>query len=157
MSLVCYYTCTLTPPGLLGRTGVMPRALLDYLGEGGRCAPPAAAPAILPHSNTCPYVVRTLAAAEAALGADATALLAVPSGCDAMRRAGDALKARYHDRVFPYLVPRTNDPGSVDALTRELDRLGAWREGSVAEERAGSGEAAAGPLLRHRLLQPRHE
>ena len=95
-----------------------------HSGAGASAGPgPGAKPTILPHPNTCPYVVRTLAAAEAVLGADSDALLAIPSGCDAMRRAGDALKARFDARIFPFSVPRVNDAGSVAALTRDLDRL----------------------------------
>ncbi len=157
MQIVCYYTCNLVPPGFLERAGVEPRSLLGCSAESGNGAGPGthsgagassgpgpgAKPTILPHPNTCPYVVRTLAAAETVLGANNNALLAIPSGCDAMRRAGDALKARFDARIFPFSVPRVNDAGSVAALTRDLDRLRAWLDTAVAA--ADSSAAADAP------------
>ena len=90
MERVCYHTCMLVPPALVERAGCVSRSLLNGAphhapGSSG----PALEPTILPHANTCPYVVDTLAAAEMMLGTDPDAMLVVPSGCDAMRRAGE--------------------------------------------------------------------
>lgn len=137
MNLTCYYTCNLVPPGFLETAGVEPRSLLGCSVEGGNGAGPSLSPGtkptILPHPNTCPYVVRTLAAAEAVLRAEDGALLAIPSGCDAMRRAGDALKARFDERVFPFSVPRVNDAGSVAAEGDALDQPGHGVENSARQ------------------------
>ncbi|MHB0978923.1 MAG: 2-hydroxyacyl-CoA dehydratase [Thermoleophilia bacterium] len=141
MSLVCYYTCNLVPPGFLERADVRSRALLPVTADGD--GPISASTlSILPHSNTCPYVVRVLAQAETTLGADDSALLVIPTGCDAMRRAGDTLKARFGRRVFPYVVPRANDPGAVTALARDLDTLAAWLEEAAAGVPRAPADAA---------------
>ncbi|MHB9150362.1 MAG: 2-hydroxyacyl-CoA dehydratase [Thermoleophilia bacterium] len=139
MSRTCYYTCNLVPPTFLERAGFVPRSLLGCSVDGGADTDGTgmiAKPTITPHPNSCPYVVQTLAVAEAALSAESDALLVVPSGCDAMRRAGDALRARFHDRVYAYSVPRTSDAGSVAALARDLDRLWAWLGAAAAAGRA---------------------
>lgn len=142
MSLVsrtCYYTCNLVPPAFLERAGLVPRSLLGCSADGRNGTDGAgliAKPTITPHPNSCPYVVQTLAVAEVALSVEGDALLVAPSGCDAMRRAGDALRARFHDRVYVYAVPRTNDAGSVAALARDLDRLSAWLGAAAAADKA---------------------
>lgn len=100
---------------------------------------------ILPHSNTCPYVVRTLAQAETALDKDRRSLLLVTAGCDAMRRAGEALAALFGDRVRVCVVPRTSDPGSIAAMARELDAVGSWLTKAATSEAAETTTDAAAP------------
>ena len=141
MSRVCYYTCTLVPPYFLERAGYAPRALLDrHRGAAGADTATGFERSILPHANTCPYVVNTLAAAEQAFAEDPEAVLLVPSGCDAMRRAGETLRALEPARVYTYTVPRDNDPGSVAAL----DRLADWLERSW-DGAAASDDAVTAP------------
>ncbi len=70
---------------------------------------------------TCPYVTVLLASAADTIGhADQ---LVVPTGCDAMRRAGEALAARLPGRVWSLQIPRGTEPAAVDALSRDLETL----------------------------------
>ncbi|MHB1344143.1 MAG: 2-hydroxyacyl-CoA dehydratase family protein, partial [Thermoleophilia bacterium] len=135
MNQICYYTCNLLPPGFLAHAGHLPRPLLQtparqHAPLRSEAAPRDAADRapILPHANTCPFAVSTIDAGERTLAEDQSACLVVPTGCDAMRRAGDALAARYPDRVRALLVPRTDDSRAVSGLARDLEALLAWLE-----------------------------
>ena len=99
------------------------------------------------------------------LRADDDALLAIPSGCDAMRRAGDALKARFDARVFPFSVParqRCRVRGRAHARSRPSvglvgyggcgGRLGA---SSGAADAAADGRRAVGARRRRARDRPR--
>ena len=70
---------------------------------------------------TCPYVTALLASAVDHLGRSDH--LVVPTGCDAMRRAGDALAARLPGQVSSVHIPRTTDPVARDALAHDLEAL----------------------------------
>jgi 2-hydroxyglutaryl-CoA dehydratase, D-component len=108
--------------------------------------------AIITHPSTCPYVVTLLAAGERALDGDgetdgdSSDCLVVPAGCDAMRRLGDALAARYPDRVFTLFVPRTPDPASVRSLARDLGRLEEWLAARAPQRPSVAGLRRAEPV-----------
>jgi len=160
--VICYYTCSLVPPRFLARAGHTPRRLAPTIratsssdARGSTPIPATSQPgAIITHPSTCPYVVALLAAGERAFDGDSERdgdspdCVVVPAGCDAMRRLGDSLAARYPDRVFTIFVPRTPDPASAHSLARDLGRLEEWlaaraaQRPSVAESRAGEGEIA---------------
>jgi hypothetical protein len=121
MTSLCYYTCHLLPATFLARTGCRPTRLPSAdtgvaHGHGD----------VSVHSTTCPYVVALVAAAEKALTEESRSSLVVPAGCDAMRRVGEVLAARFPQQVFLMLLPRAEDPGSVKALASDLGRLEDW-------------------------------
>ncbi len=124
----CYCTCNLLPPRIYSSAGHLARRLAAPAAPGPVAGPlPFATPArILVHPMTCPYVVTQTAAADHALARSIDDCLVVPAGCDAMRRLGDALAARYPDRVFALFVPRTDDSAAVRSLSHDLARLEEW-------------------------------
>jgi len=101
--------------------------------------------ALIAHTSTCPYVTTLLAAGERALERDGwtdrdpSDCVVVPAGCDAMRRLGDALAARYPGRVFTLFVPRTPDPASARSLAGDLGRLETWLAERAPEARDMEG------------------
>ena len=136
----CYYTCSLVPPSFLAKAGHQPKRLTSTIrstspsrsGDTSRSSAASPPGAIIAHASTCPYVVTLLAGGERALDGDNKSdgdpldCIVVPAGCDAMRRLGDALAARYPDRVFTLFVPRTPDPASARSLAGDLERLEEW-------------------------------
>ena len=149
----CYYTCSLIPPQFLARAGHTPRRLASAVrsassaGASGATAGSSPPHAIIPHPSTCPYVVTLLATGERALdgrggtNSDHSDCLVVAAGCDAMRRLGDALAARHHERVFTLFVPRTSDPASARSLAGDLERLDQWL---AARAPTGRADAESG-------------
>ncbi|MCJ7797993.1 MAG: 2-hydroxyacyl-CoA dehydratase family protein, partial [Thermoleophilia bacterium] len=120
---------------------------------GASSVSPASPPgAIIAHPSTCPYVVTLLAAGERVLDGDSekegdsSDCVVVPAGCDAMRRLGDSLAARYPDRVFTIFVPRTPDPASAHSLARDLGRLEAWLAARAPQRPNVAGSRRAEPV-----------
>ncbi len=158
---VCYYTCSLIPPLFLARSGHTPRRLAATIRSTSPAAtgdaPPALTPqapgAIIAHPSTCPYVVTLLAAGERVLdgagktGGDPLDCMVVPAGCDAMRRLGDALAARYPERVFTLFVPRTPDPASARSLAGDLGRLEEWLAARAPQGPNAADARRARPLM----------
>ena len=152
----CYYTCSLVPLHFLARAGHTPRRLAPTIRSTSSSDTPDATPAstapplgaIITHPSTCPYVVTLLAAGERAFDgiggeADLADYVVVPAGCDAMRRLGDALGARYPGRVFTLFVPRTPDPASARSLAGDLGRLEEWLAERAPQSRNGARSRAA--------------
>lgn len=120
---ICYYTCNLLPTALLAHHGHVPQRMADT----SRARDPAAErQSHLCHSMTCPYVVRTLAAADDLLADNPSDCLVVPAGCDAMRRAGDVLTSRYPRQVRSLSLPRQVDERAAHRLAHDLEALEEW-------------------------------
>jgi hypothetical protein len=119
-----YYTCNLTPVGLMAQAGYSPRWLGNHMVDASA---PARREALSIHPMTCPYVTQLVAAADTLLSeAPAEDCLVVPGGCDAMRRMGDLLAASYPERVFVVSMPRSSADGAVKTLAADLRLLHEW-------------------------------
>jgi hypothetical protein len=131
-----YYTCNLTPVGLMAQAGYSPRWLGNHLED---VAAPARREALSIHPMTCPYVTQLVAAADALLsGSPAEDCLVVPGGCDAMRRMGDLLAASYSERVFVVSMPRSSADGAARTLAGDLRLLDEWLRVRLPEGAAHS-------------------
>jgi hypothetical protein len=97
---------------------------------------------------TCPYVTAALSLAEAALSADPSNHLVVPSGCDAMRRCGDLLGQAFGDRVYPLAVPRAGGDAAARSFARALADLQVW------VERLGRGAPEKSSHRPHEVASP---
>src|SRR5680860_1041323 len=115
------------------------------------------------HPMTCPYVVRTLSAADRLLAADPCHCLVVPAGCDAMRRAGDVMEFRHPDQVLNVPIPRELDRNAASALAAHLDHLHGWlahrRTQSTMTPAQASSSSSPGPgpaSISHPALEQPH-
>ena len=134
-----YYTCNLVPLGLLTRNGYAARWLGDAVDQNQA---PQRREALSVHPMTCPFVTRLIAAGDLLLSeAPPGDRLVVPSGCDAMRRAGDLLSATYPGRVFVLPMPRANDRLAVKRMAEDLRLLDAW----LADRVDGEASPPAAP------------
>lgn len=140
-----YYTCNLVPVGLISQAGYSPRWLGGRLQAAGA---PARRDALSVHPMTCPFVTRSVEAADALL-ADSPEedCLVVAGGCDAMRRLGDLLATVYPGRVFTIPMPRSSIDGATKTLANDLrlldERLRARLPDGVAH---GAGETTPPPV-----------
>jgi len=157
---ICYYTCNLLPTSLLGDHGHIPKRLADTLEAR---EPAAERQTHLCHPMTCPYVVRTLSAADRLLAADPCHCLVVPAGCDAMRRAGDVMEFRHPDQVLNVPIPRELDRNAASALAAHLDHLHGWlahrRTQSTMTPAQASSSSSPGPgpaSISHPALEQPH-
>ncbi len=124
------------PPGLVRAAGhrlVRLQARAAGLTDGRPGVRVAAA-------GTCPYAIRVTQAADLALRADPGSVLAVPWGCDGLRRAADLLGAAWPDRVRSFPVPRDAAPASVRLLARELRGLEEWLRTNADRHPPDSGD-----------------
>jgi hypothetical protein len=154
----CYYTCNLLPLGLVADAGFSPRWLGNHLRDPGA---PAHRDALSVHSMTCPYVTKLVAAAEEVLGSfNATAsgdsvtadCLAVPGGCDAMRRLGDLLAATYPGKVYVLQMPRSSGTDVTTRLAADLEQFDDWLRARLP---GGAASASAEPPTLHYAKPPR--
>jgi hypothetical protein len=159
----CYYTCDLLPLDLIVEAGYSPRWLGGHLRDPSA---PARREALSVHPMTCPYVTKLVAAAEGVLAAtgnggaaafgsvgnapgnapaaSAGDRLVVPGGCDAMRRMGDLLAAKYPGRVFMLSMPRSSGARVAETLASDLCRLDEWlRSGAAQAETKAPGAPAS--------------